>query len=257
MKKPTQKKKKPKKCFVTERDKTLFFYLFQNKIASFEQMRKDIFGGIAMQTIYCRLAKLIKEGLIERTYYWKERAMSSCYHITEKCFDKHLKGSLELKHGRLKSDAIEHDLRLNDIRSFFLQKEYVHSYFTENELSIRSDLKDNKSLFRYASVRVDAVTGVIAPNGDFCHLGVEYEHSWKSKARCIQKVKNYYLWSSVEIILFIYKGKGMYKRFVEIDKELSENVCDSKLFFLNIEEILSGKKEVAFKNANGDRILIK
>ena len=65
----------------------------------------------------------------------------SCFNLTEKGFCQEVKKTLGAEGGSLKSDSILHDLKLNDIRRFFLSKECVDSYFTENELVVRPDLK--------------------------------------------------------------------------------------------------------------------
>ena len=126
------------KLAITKRDEALFLYLFQNKIASFKQIRRDLFHNIAIQTVYRRTGKLRKGGWIEVTPYMHGKKVSSYFGITKKCFDKKLKKHMEVRHGPLKSDSIIHDLRLNDIRGFFLSKKAVSSYFTENELVTNS-----------------------------------------------------------------------------------------------------------------------
>ena len=253
----TKKHKNKKRIIITKRDKALFLYLFQNKIANFEQIRRDIFDSTAMQTVYVRLGKLRQADFIKRFPYRNKMAVSSYFQITKKCHAEHLKGVLAVQYDRRKVDVIEHDLRLNDIRRFFLQKKRVQHYFTSNELFARFDLKGNSIISKYASVGVDAVVGVIGGDGKVCHLGLEYEHTLKPKTRCKKQVRNYYFRPNLGSILFIYKTNDIYKRFMEIDKQFSEGSCRPKLFFLSLEEILSEKREVAFENLNKDRIIIK
>ena len=91
----------------------------------------------------------------------------------------------------------------------------------------------------YRASRVDAVVRIRAKDGNLCHLGVEYERTLKSKKRCREKVKNYYLKPQVEVILFIYESHRIYRNFVDIEKEFSQDNCLPKLFFLSGKEITS------------------
>ena len=241
---------------VTSRDKDLLLYLFQNKIASFEQIQKDIFGGISVWTVYRRLRKLRKAGWIECLPYMDGEKVSSYFNITSKSLEW-VRESMEVTGGSLKSDSITHDMRLNDIRRFFLPKERVDAYFTENELATNSDLKENLAVSAYCSARVDAVVRMMGKKGKLCHLGVEYEHTLKSKKRCREKIKNYYLRPYAEVILFIYKGQGIYNCFVNLEKEFSQRYSPPKLFFLDIKKVLSDDTEVVFTNIRGNRVRVK
>ena len=59
-------------------------------------------------------------------------------------------------------------------------------------------------------------------------------------------------------ILFIYNTQNIYERFMKIDKQTSKDASyGPKLFFLSIQEILSGKEEVTFENINRDKMTIK
>ena len=251
-------KKGKQKIFVTERDRVLFLYLFQNKIANFEQIREDVFGDLAMQTVYARLGKLRQTGFIKRTSYLSKRAIASGYfHITQKCLDEYLKGLSWVKYSHKKVDVIEHDLRLNDIKRFFLKKKLVRHFFAQNELFARLYLRNNPSIPKYASVGVDAVVGVRGPKGKLCHFGLEYEHTLQTKPKCRRQVRNYYFKPNMGAILFIYNTQNIYERFMKIDKQTSKDASYTpKLFFLSIQEILSGK-EVTFENINRDKITIK
>ena len=241
---------------ITQRDNALFLYLFKNKVANFKQIHRDIFSNISVQTTYRRVGKLIKEGWVEGVPYMKGKRTARCFSITKKCLNEQLREYIEVEYGHLRSDSITHDLRLNDIRSFFLLKKYVSSYFTENELASNSDLKEDSEISSYCSVRVDSVVQVTGESGDIYYLGVEYEHTLKSKKRCRQKVKGYYLSQQTEAILFIYSNKEIYNCFIEIEKEFSKEYSP-KLFFLSIKDIDSDKQEVTFRNIHGDIIEIK
>ena len=245
------------KVIITPRDRELFLYLFQNKIASVEQVKQDIFADIKKQTMYTRLSKLRRVGWIERTPYMEGKKVSSYYNITKKCLDRHLKEAVEAKGGSLKPDSLFHDLRLNDIRRFFLSRKCIRSYFTENELATNFDLKENLKVSSYGSARVDAVVRMQARDGKLCHLGVEYEHTFKSKKRCREKIRGYYLRHQVEVILFIYGSKGIYHRFMEMEKGFSQQYRRPKLFFLGIKDMTSDDHEVTFTNLQGDRVRIK
>ena len=247
-----------RKVIITQRDKELFLYLFYNKIASIAQIKEDLFKGISMRAVYQRLRKLQMAEWIECTPYKDEKGrLSSHFNVTKKCLSHHLKKSIEVEGGSLKSDSILHDLQLNDIRRFFLSKKCIESYFTENELATNLDLKGHLKISSYGFARVDSVVRVKAKDGNLCHLGVEYEHTFKSKERCRQKIKNYYLKPQVEVILFIYKSKGIYNRFSDLETLFSQQYDHPKLFFLDIKEMTSRNNEVVFKNINGDRIPIK
>ena len=245
------------KIIVTPRDKELFLYLFQNKIANLEQIHRDLFSAILKSTMYKRLNKLVKAKWVERNAYIEGQKILSCFNITKRCLDTHLKETFDMRGGVLKSDSIFHDLRLNDIRSFFLKQKCIDSYFTENELVTNDDLKENLKISSYGSARVDAVVRMVGRNRRLCHLGLEYEHTFKSKKRCREKIRSYYLRPQVEVILFIYEDRSIYHRFMEMEKEFSEQSRRPKLFFLDIKDMTLKNGEVIFTNLQGDRVRIK
>ena len=245
------------KVIITPRDRDLFLYLFQNKIANVQQIKRDLFPKVAMQTMYVRLGKLRKAGWIESTPYMERKTISSYFNVTPECVKHHLEESIEVKGGSFKSDSISHDLKLNDIRKYFLGKKRIKSYFTENELVSNNDLKENRKIASYGSTRVDAVVRVEAKNGDLCHLGMEYEHTLKSKKRCREKVRRYYLRPQAEVILFIYRSKSIYNCFKKVEEDFAQQYRRPKLFFLSLKEVTSENHEVIFRNIHGDRVCIQ
>jgi len=120
---------------VTERDRNLFDYLFENKVATVEDIRHDIFNNASKALVYKRLGKLERSELIQRSAYSLEDKLFHVYSVTEKSYERFIVIIKEdIRRRQLKSDTIEHDLALVDIKRRLKKLVRIKNYFSENQL---------------------------------------------------------------------------------------------------------------------------
>ena len=100
---------------VTMRDEKLFRYLFVNKAATVQDIRRDIFGETKLKGVHKRLVKLSKAGFVEAVAQ-RERGNRMVYSLTKKGFRESTACEKEVPRVQLKSDSPDHDLALLEIK---------------------------------------------------------------------------------------------------------------------------------------------
>lgn len=248
---------KKKQVFITKRDKELFSYLFKNKVATTKQIKRDIFSDISIQTVNRRLFKLRNKNLISSSSILDAGKFSSVHGITKNCFKQWiLRNGEEGKGAQLKSYCPDHDLALNEIRYSLSKSTTVEGYYTENQLVSDLDLNQDQKISSFVSLRVDAVLKMRAIDNKLYILGVEYESSFKNKARCISKVRNYYLYPETSTILFICSNQRMLKIFSKIEKEIIKSKSP-RLFFCLLKNLTEGNESITFSNTKGKKLAFR
>lgn len=251
------KRKQNERLCLTDRDKRIFHYLFVNKVATIDQIRRDNYGDIALQSIYVRLRKLKDKGFLHTSAIPGQKGFKTVYSITKLSFSRFVKERYDnIKGLCLKSDAIEHDLALVDIRSVMQTRNLVDSYFTENQSIAIGSANSTSTWGSLISCRVDGVVKLNVGNGQHTYVGLEYEGSLKNKERCHKKVNNYYLRPDIEAILFVCKDTSISKRFIDIEKEMRPE-GRHKLFLANLEDVKRNNLEIVFENIKGTKIIFK
>lgn len=118
---------------IDERDLRLFFYLHAVKVATYEQIQRDIYPDICLDAAGLRIRKLedTKFVDIQSNRLLMKGKRSVC--LRKNTFDDFVRKGGELRI-ELKSDAIKHDLTLVDIRNKFLHSKKTLDYQTENQI---------------------------------------------------------------------------------------------------------------------------
>ena len=108
----TRQKKTRTRAIITDRDKRLFLYLFVNKVATINDIKKDIFHNkTAKKNVYRRLIKLSKAKIITSSIE-QGNLRRRLYSLTMEGFKKYISKEKVARRIQLKSDSIEYDLTL-------------------------------------------------------------------------------------------------------------------------------------------------
>ena len=169
---------------ITDRDRLLFKELFENRVMSVDQIRTDIFSKVSQQAISRRLVKLTEYAFIERrTICDLGGSKLSVYLNTQKAIKK-MCGEYghRITSELCKSDSVEHDLRLVDLRRRFMTMKCVTKYHTENVLQSCHEFSDSEDIRPFVIHNTDAVLE-IEKNGKKITIGLEFENSEKAFER--------------------------------------------------------------------------
>ena len=238
-------KKRNKVTVITERDRNLIHYLYENKVATQKQIRRDILK-IAQQNVSRRLVKLSREKLIVGNYLKDQSDSTKIYSITSKAFNRYLKDLFDdIMQEQFLSSCPNHDLELVNIRNSLKKREDIKKYTTENILQSSDDfylIKHNPDAVLEVNVQGDMFT--------FC---LEYEASMKATSRYENLLRKYYFDKKIEAVFFIYKERKIFEKVVSLEKTIFSHRTP-RFFHCSLEEVLSNEHKITFINFENSKI---
>ena len=247
-----------------ERDMRIMRLLFENKIASREQIGDRFFPDVSKDTVNRRLRKIAGLGLIKRTTTAVGRKVIWCYSLTQRGLAK-IKPTLpyEVKTKATRSECPLHDIALNDIRKEFESRSAVQGYYTENVLQTSIDFKDDEWFQPFIELNSDAMAEVDSRVGTL-HLAIEFDLTHKSHRRYRRKLNAYYGHSlslmacsrplsssrNVDGVLYICADEYILRTLRKLDCETAQcHHSDHKLYFALLADVTGAVGEMAFTNA--------
>ena len=234
------------------RDEKLFRYLFVNKIATVEDIRRDVFGNISPKTVHRRLVKLSCKGFIEASGQ-RERGNRMLYFLSKKGFRTYIADDRALKRVQLKSDAVSHDLALLEIKRRFNNFEMIQGFYSEN--LIRSGILDDTPMIkRLKEIRPDAIVK-IKMNEKILFLPLEYEASSKYSRRNEKLLSKYYTCPDAMAILFISKTDTIEKR-IRHKEQARISQRKGKIYYVLLENVTNAKEKLTLTNIKKEVLLI-
>lgn len=234
---------------VTPKDIELFEYLHAMKVATVDQVHRDIYSHLKKTGVYCRLRRLQRAGLI-RSYQDFESGGQKVISLKKPTFDRYLSNAEE-RALELKSDAVKHDLTLNNIRHRLLQCTRVKRYYSENQIQTWSDTLRNGSFIDLAGFHNDAVVE-IQFDDDILLIPLEYEGSLKQFNRNEEIVKRIYSRQNIQAILYVCSEKGMIDKFKRIEERFFKDRTPK--FFYKLLQELSSDEAMSFTNRNDEAL---
>ena len=230
---------------LTERDKSLFRYLFVNKVATVEDIRRDIFAGIDKKTVHRRLLKLSKIKLIEASGQ-REHGNRMVYFLTKKAFREHIAEDGVAKRVQLKSDCVEHDLALLEIKRKLRALKKVLKVYSEN--LVRSGLVDNASpeMARLRELHADAIVK-LEIQGKTHFLPLEYEASAKHTKRNAKLLAKYYTNACVAGVIFISKSDTIERR-MRAEESRGSPKRQGKFYYCLLDNVLNAQGKLSLSN---------
>lgn len=239
--------------YILPRDRALFDYLFVHKIATANQINRDIFGISDLDTVVKRLRTLVRHHFLRRTTI-DNPLPRFAYYLASGTFQKYLAERIRFQWRQLKSDTRHHDIVLVDIKKRFTGCERVLSYFTENAMESALDCPPSFPVKSFVEMHADA--GIIFKVKDRTfNMAIEYEASPKSADKYIAHFTAYNIRNEIQGVIYIVKEPSLRKRLAEIEKPLSQN-RRPKVFFGDLSDVLNPDKKLTFINNTQDILLI-
>ncbi len=239
---------------ITSSDVQLFEYLHACKVATIKQINRDIFQTSRV-TCYQRIKKYQEKKFIKAIGVFQNDINCHAYEVTPKG-EKIIKANLRdiISGNRFRSNSIEHDLLLVDIKNIFASKKMVKAYYTENQIQTYFDFRSEDNLQPFQEMQSDACLILQKNDFDPIHVALELELSVKATERYRQKIREaYYL--NVFGIIYICKDNFLIKKLQKIDEEVREE-RRTKIYFSTLDEILSSQEELTFYCHDGTSLPI-
>lgn len=235
------------------RDQRLLTYLFENKVASVEQISRDIFNNGHISTARRRLHKLWKVGKIEKIAHHSECRLRILYSLSPNGLRYLRSGKAnDGTIGQRKSDSVEHDLELLDIRNRLTQAIETRTYLTENTLQSDKQYHLDPLIRHAVEMRSDAVLEHVRSEKR-SWLPLEYEATAKSELRYLDKLKGYYARPKIGGILFIAENRQLLDIVSTLDQSLRDKYY-LKMYFATKDQVFSAHKELIFRSNNGKNL---
>ena len=243
---------KRRRLAVTQRDEKLFAYLFVNKVAAVEDIRKDIFGGVAVQTVHRRLVKLSHAGFVEASGQ-REKGNRMIYSLTKKGFREYIAEDKAIKRVQLKSDSVEHDLTLLEIKRYLRALEMVLGVYSENlfKSGLMDDVPEVKKL---KELWPDAIVKIKFEEKTL-FLPLEYEASAKYSRRNDKLLAKYNTSPHVLGVIFISKTAAIERRVLQKEKTKGTKP-KGKLYYCRLEDVVKSERKLTLTNALGDILIL-
>lgn len=162
-----------------------------------------------------------------------------------KIINSHMRSLVDGK--RFRSNSIDHDLKLVDIRKIICGKMMVKEYYAENQIQTYSLFNSDDELGRFKRMRVDAVFAVQSPGKDKIYIPLEYEVSVKSRPEYQKKMREIYFYKDLKYLFYVCHDLESMKKLKRIEMEFATNQS-KKVLYTTYAELLASSDAVTFTN---------
>lgn len=231
---------------ITKNDVHLLKYLHAVKVATYKQIQRDIYPSYQLRSVSNRLAKLERLSLVTGSQNRLFRCVEKVISLSKSGYQRFVAGEIEHR-CELKSEAINHDLRLVDVRYAFLRLEKVSQYQTENQIQTWGIPEQNYLSAKITKLNSDAMAKVKFPGGEIL-AAIEYEESEKATQRYDPIVKKYYLCEEVGVVFYVCESRNLIRKISEVEKSLFPG--NHPKFFYQVIDGLLQNDDVSFQNYN-------
>jgi hypothetical protein len=233
---------------VTLRDIEIMQFIFEHRAVSIKQLANKFFPKVSFQAAYMRLEKLVISKYLVKSFTIWNRTSAAFYGITEKGINTFC-GSYKHQITKLdyKSDSINHDLGLVELRARLEKSKMVSGYYSECMLQNCSDLAGDDNFREFRLVNSDAALAIESSESKY-HIALEYEISAKHLDDYINKLNDYYSSTKVALVLYICGNARIEKLIRTSDLEIGKK--QSKIFTCLEENFNKADGSLSFINRN-------
>lgn len=250
-------RRKIPKLVLTSRDREIFKFLFQCKIATTKDIQKAFFLKKNIGTTRNRLTKLYKFGYINRNVVERRpgKWIYACYLSKEGFKEMRQASPFKIVRQELKSDAPAHDLSLVRLKLKMAGTPSIKSWYSENELQSYQDLQEHCDFEPYYKSRTDIVIDVFNNDKSKSKLfGLEYEERPKMTSRIRDKFEGYLSKDDIFRLIYVSKEQSIQDKLMTTLKEIEAHTGKDKFYFATMNEILSAQNKFTFENINGKKM---
>lgn len=229
---------------------------FENRIMSATQIGAEFFPNVARQNVERRLAKLTEYGFLERRIVSPSGARDfPAYSITPKALEiVRERYPFRIVKEYCKSDSVEHDIELVNVRKRLRALRALACYYTENMLQACEDFSGTDSLAAFKKYNTDAALEV-RKNGKVTVVGLEFERSEKAFDRYTKKLLGYYSDSRTAVVFYVCRSAAIQRGLARAEASVMGR-SPPRCFYALLENILEPSGKCTFTNLKGDTITL-
>ncbi len=234
-----------------ERDRRLLNFLFENKVATLDQMVKYIYKTDVMAYPKRRIKNMVEAGIISRKFD-AQKSGEWIYSIKRKMVrENHIDYNLE-KGVHLGSYAELHDIGLVEVRECFSRFKAVKEYYTEN-MQIYYFTEDFYE--RQNHLKPDAIIEFEKENFKG-YLPIELELTSKSAKRYRDILIRYINSEDFSLVVFICGSKRVEDDVRRAERKLLGANSESKIIYTSYHDVLNSKESLEFISGDGKCVTI-
>ena len=242
--------KRSGRMILSDHDLQLFRYLHAVKVATYSQIRRDIYPAYHLRSVKNRMLRFEQRGLIRGVQRPFSRNGAKVVSLSKQGFKDFVANGFE-RRVELLSQAVDHDLVFGDIRFEFLRSIAVEGFFTENEIETWGYGHEDKELSKFFSLRCDGVAHLNLNHGKF-YVPVEYEATAKKGDRYGGIVEKYYHRDDIAAVIYVTDNESVRRRIMDIEMQVYGNY-DPKIFFASTADVLTGDA-ILIRNRNDNYV---
>lgn len=241
---------------LTKRDFEVLKFLFEQRAVSHKQIEKRFFSGCHRTVAQKRLSKLAEYGLITKFCAYHDEVNTTVYSATAKGVGIIAKTyKFEITTPDFKSDSVNHDIGLVDMRTRLEKSKMVVEYFSESVLQSCGAFAESEKFRAFSILNSDAALLIQTPKSTY-QVALEYEASDKVEARYSKKLVDYYFAPSVDAVLYIC-GSGRIENLIrKSDFEIGKKF-EAKVFTCLESHAKSDLESLTFSNRDGGKFILK
>lgn len=197
-----------------------------------------------------RLRKLVRLKYIDR-FCIADTSMNAAlgYFLTNKGVAEFISEKLAIKDTKLKSEKIEHDLLLSDIRFHLKRFDKILEIYSENDIIYNSSIQIHPAIKELKEMRTDSALKVRWKNQEI-FIALEYEMSLKAASRYDDTFKNYYKKENLDAILYICKDRYIANNLMNIENKYNDSK-EAMIYYATLEDVLTNSLQIPFLNRFG------
>lgn len=233
---------------LTKRDLTLFSKLQSYGLLRTSQIAAMVFPGVNSATVLRRLRKLESDGYIKREL--KLSGYEIAWSVTYK--GGSAVGNLPLKR-HFRTDMMDHDLKLTDLRLLFEGTEIAHSWIPEHEIRSRVAKKRGLRELKHRVVP-DGLMGVNF-RGSKESVAIELELQWKNSSRYRKIFEQYRFKDSIWAVWYLVASEGLGNAIEREWNGISYASSTPVLLWSFVDEVITeGRNARAFARGKNKKI---
>ena len=224
------------KLVINERDRALFSYLYEVKVVTSDQIMRDVFVNVSKTVLYRRVKKHLRSGHIIRKGHFNGDKQVVTYSLSKTALVTFVLGKNDSQLIKsCQSEAVVHDLVLNDIRHLFMSKGMILNYLTENVLNSYSSIVSDKMYDDYRRCGSDTFIE-LTMNNQKIFAAIEYEQTLKYTNRYIDLFGKYYSAYDIDAVFYIASDKRILTNVQKVEK-MMRNQMQPKVFFALMNDL--------------------
>lgn len=244
---------------ITQRDRDLFRFIYENAYVTAPQIQKAIFLYGNLLTAHQRLFRLVSAG-----YLYRIKCDQILYKLTPKSLCELVLSKEKItqyQDKRVIFRQVHHDVSVVDCRQLLEKFTDVQNWIPAHRLrtSRYSDLqyKDGKK------VNVPDAIFEVKRGSKVLRAAFEFERVHKNKSRYYSLIENYHLIYPIDLVFYVVKPKFIKPLLLDITNQILEELrrqklkVNNRLFVTTFDELKNSGASICFNGAEDQNFSFK